>query len=81
MKHDLVGVILSISGISFTPVVADGVGKNRSISVESTRRDGPTDRWITLESVLGHSIPEMKCAIRPSCAECAVLGVEGNGVN
>lgn len=80
MQHNLIRILRCIAGIAFTPIITHGVRKDGPISVERACGNGPANRWIALESVLGDSVPEVKGAIGACRAESAVLGVERDGI-
>ena len=78
MKHYFVGGLLSIGGISLTPVIAYGVGEDGSGAVESGARDRSADGRISLQSMLRVFVPEVECAVAPCRAESPVNRVERN---
>lgn len=80
MQHDFIHRLRCIDRVPFTPVIADGVGKNVTGMVEGRRRDGAPDLRVALEAVLGVLVPEMEGAVTAGGAESAVHGMEGNGV-
>lgn len=49
--------------------------------VEVGAADATTDLGVALQTVLGVLVPEVECAVATGCAEGAVDGVEGNGVD
>lgn len=67
MKHDLCILTWLVLLKSLAPVVAAGVGEDGTLSVECCSCDGLTCAWITLESMLGQSVPEVECAVATSC--------------
>lgn len=81
MHHDLVRILRSVGCISFTPVVADRIGKDLPTSIKGCSRDSAASSWISLKSMLGNSIPKVKSAVRTGSAKGAVLRVEGDGVD
>lgn len=80
MQHDFIHCLRCIDRVPFTPIIADGVGKNVTGVVERRRRDGAPDLRVALEAVLGVLVPEMEGAVTAGGAESAVHGMEGNGV-
>lgn len=75
MKHDfcvLSGLVLLES---LAPVIATSVCEDGSLSIKCCGGDGLTRAWVTLESMLSQSIPEVECAVAAGCGECAVLWV------
>lgn len=81
MKHDLVWCLRGVCGVPLTPVVADGVRKNISVSVERSARDGSAHRRVSLQTVLGVLVPEVEGAVATRRAERTVDRVEGDGVD
>jgi hypothetical protein len=75
------GVLWGVVAVAFAPVVAHGVGEDVTVAAEGGGGDGATDFGVALETVLGVFVPEVKCAIWTCRAECAVDGVEGDGVD
>ena len=67
--------------ISLTPVVADSVGEDVTLTAEGGGRNGSTDDRIAFQTMLGVFIPEVKGAIRPGRAEGAMNGMETDGVD
>ena len=80
MKFDLSGILGCVAAVAFTPVVADGVGKDVSVFGEARGDDAAADFWVTLEAMLCVFVPEVEGAVGAGGAEGAVLGVEGDGV-
>ena len=81
MQHNLIHPLRRIDGISFTPIVADCICKNITVSVKRCARDCASDLWIPLQSMLGVFIPKMEGSVTASGAEGAVYGVEADGVD
>lgn len=81
VHHDLVRVLGRVCRVALAPVIADGVGEDGAILVEVCGRDGAPDLWVSLESVLGDSVPEVVRSIGASGAKGAVLGMEGNSIH
>ena len=81
MQHDLVGRLRRVEAVSFTPIVAHGVGENVACSVKVSGTDGPADFGITLQTVFGIFVPEMEGAVGAGGAEGAVDGMEVDGVD
>lgn len=84
VEHDLVRVVLIVSHVALAPVVADGVRKDGAPGVERRRRDAASDRWVSLEPMLGVLVPEVERAVATGSGESAMLRVEGyvvDGVN
>lgn len=70
-----------VACITLTPIVTNGIGKNVSGVVEGCSGDGSPNGWVTLQSMLGNSVPEMERAVGASSAEGAVDGVERYRIN
>lgn len=81
MQHDLGRVRGAVALVSLAPVVADGVGKDRSRLVECCRRDAATNVWIPLKPMLCIFVPEVESPITTGGAECAMLGVKRDVVD
>ena len=81
MQHDLDRIIRRIMRIALAPIITDRVRKNIPIAIERRRRDGPSNLWISFQSVLRVLVPEMEGAIAARRAECAVNRMEGNRVD
>jgi hypothetical protein len=81
VQLELDGVLGVISAVALAPVVADGVGEDVAVAREGCRCDAAADFGIALEAVLGVFVPEVEGAVGAGCAEGAVLGVEGDGVD
>ena len=81
MQHDLVSSLLSVGGVAFAPVVADGVSEDVSSAVEAGSRDRTTNSRVTLETVLGVLVPEVESAVGASGAEGTVDRVESDRVD
>lgn len=63
VQHDLVRVVCSVRGITFTPVIADGVSEDGTVFVEGAGGNGAADGGVALEPVLGNSVPEVEGAV------------------
>ena len=70
----------SVPAEALTPVIADRVRKDIAVPRESSCCDRASDLGVTFETVFGVLVPKMECAVAAGGAECAVLGVEGDGV-
>jgi hypothetical protein len=81
VQHNLVGILRGVACISLAPVVADSVSKAVSSVIKGCCRNSATSRWVSLKSVLCDTIPEVKCAVRTSCAKGSMDGVERDGVD
>ena len=81
MQHNLVHRLWRIGRISLAPIVADRIGKDSSIPVESRRADSASDLRISFKTMLGIFVPEVECAVATGCAEGTVYWVEGDGVD
>lgn len=77
----MVGIVWGVGCVALAPIITDSIGENAAILVESCCRDSTADRWVSLESVLGDSVPEVESAVRTSRAESSILGVERNGID
>ena len=62
--------------IPFTPIIAHRVRKDIPRTIKGCARNCAPGLWITLQSVLGIFIPEVKGPVRASGAEGAVYWVE-----
>lgn len=76
VKHDLILSVLSIGRVTFTPVIADSVGKDTTVPAESRAGDGPSNSRVTLEAVFGVLVPEVEGTVASSSAEGAMDGME-----
>jgi len=81
MHHYFVWVLWSVSCIAFAPVIADCISKDLPASVEGCCGNGAAGCWISFESVLGDSIPEVERAVRTCSTKSAVLRMKRDGVN
>jgi len=81
VQHDLVGVLGVVGSVSLVPIVRDGVREDGAVVVEVSAADASTNLRVTLQTVLGVLVPEVECAVATGCAEGAVDGVEGDGVD
>jgi hypothetical protein len=81
VQFELDGVLWRIPGEALAPVVADGVGEDVAVARKGRRRDAAADLRVALEAVLSVLVPEVERAVAASCAERAVLRVEGDGVD
>lgn len=80
MQHDFIRVGLRVMRVALTPIVTDGVGEDISQPAEGRGRDAATDLRITLQSMLGVLVPEVKGPVGPGRAECAVDRMEADRV-
>lgn len=81
MEHDLDRIVLIITLVALTPIVADRIREDVAGPVERRRHDTAADLRVALESVLGVFVPEVEVAVRAGGRESAVLRVEGDGVD
>ena len=81
VQHDLDGRLRVVRRVALAPVVADGVGEDGSVLVESGGRDAAAHVGVALEPVLRVLVPEVERAIGARGAEGAVDGVEGDVVD
>lgn len=81
MHHDLVWILWGVGSVAFAPVVTDSVGKDITVVIESCSWNGTSHGWVTLESMLSYSVPEVKCAIRSSSTESAMYWMERDGID
>ncbi len=81
MEHDLVRIIRSIVGITFAPIITDGICENITGAIETGRSNRPPHGRVTFQTMFRVFIPEMKRAVGARCRESAVDGVEGDGVD
>lgn len=75
MEHDLCVLSWLVLLISLTPVVAARIGENCSFVVEGCSSDWLTGTWISLQSVLGQSVPKVESSIATSCGKCTMFRV------
>lgn len=68
-------------GIALAPVVTDCIGEDGTCVVEVGGRDGTTNLRVALETVLGVLVQEMEGTVTARGAKCAVLWVEGDGID
>jgi hypothetical protein len=57
MQHDLVGVLRVVARMTLAPVVRNGIREDAAVPVECSSRNGSSNRWIALETVLGVLVP------------------------
>ena len=81
VQHDFVRVLRRVMCIALAPIITDGVCENGSGVVEGCCRNGTTDFRISLETMLGVFVPEVKSAVAARGTKGAMYGVEGNGVD
>lgn len=81
VQLELNWVLRCVSAEALAPVVADSIGEDVTVPRECGCCDRAADLGVALEAVLGVLIPEVEGTVRASCAECAVLGVERDGVH
>ena len=77
MQQNLVRMARGHSAMTLAPVVADRVGEDRARFIECRRGDAAAHIRITLETVLGVFVPEVKRPIATRCAKGTMLWVEG----
>lgn len=76
MQHHLKGIARCVLLVALAPVVADGIGENVARLAERRSRNAAPNFGISLETVLGVLVPEVKCAIRSGSAESSVDRME-----
>ena len=81
VEHDLVLAVGLVASEALAPVVAAGVGEDHAISVEVRAADRLSCFWITLQSMLGILVPEVKRSVATGCAECAKYRVKADRVD
>jgi hypothetical protein len=81
VQFELDWVLWRIPGEALAPVVAYGVGKDVAVPGEGGCSDAASNLGVALETVLGVFVPEVEGAVATSCAEGAVLRVEGDCVD
>lgn len=81
MKHDLVGVLWIIVGVTLAPVVADSVGENAARAVEVGCGYGAAHLRVALETMLRVLVPEVESSVATGSTECSMLRVEGDCVH
>ena len=81
MQHNLIHARRRMLRISLTPIITRRVRKDLSRPTERRRTDRLPNLRKTLESVFRILVPEVKRAVRPARAECAVYGMEGDGID
>lgn len=68
MQDNLGWVVPRVVRVSFTPIIADGIGEDAAVVVERSRSYGASGSK-PLQAVMGILVPETKCAVRTSSAE------------
>ena len=81
MQLDLDGILRCVPAEALAPVVADCVGEDVSVPREGSCCDGAANLGVTLETVLSVLVPEVESTVGAGGAECAMLRVEGDGVD
>jgi hypothetical protein len=74
-------ILRIVPRISLAPVVTHRIREDVAVAAERGRGDATADFGVALEAGLGVLVPEVECAVGAGGAECAVLGVEGDGVD
>jgi len=81
MEHHFVHVLGRIVLKTFTPIVADPVRENRTVSIEIGGRDGTTYGRIALEPMVCVFIPKMERPVGPGGAERPKDWMERYGID
>lgn len=76
MHHDLVRILLVVCIVSHAPIVANSIGEDLAIAIESRGRNGTWSLGVALEPVLRIFVPEVERTIGPGGAKGAMYGVE-----
>lgn len=81
MHHDFVWILLVVRIVSHTPIIANSIGKNLAVAIESCGRDGARSFGVPFQPVLRIFVPEVEGSIGPGSAEGAMYRVERDGVD
>ncbi len=68
-------------GITFTPIITDGISKDITRAIETGGGDRPPDGRVAFQTMFRVFIPEVKRAVGTRGGESAVDRVEGDGVD
>lgn len=68
MQDNLGWMVSRVVRVSFTPVIADGIGEDAAVVVERSRSYRASGGK-PLQPVMGILVPETKCAVCTSSAE------------
>ena len=63
MQHDFIRQTGRIHRIPFTPIIADGIGKDTSTFIEIRAADRSPDLRVPLEAMFGVLVPEVEGAV------------------
>ena len=81
MQHDFGRVLWRVFLKALAPIISTCVREDTALPIERRRRDGRACAWISLQSVLGVAVPEMKGPVTACRGESAVFGMEGDCIN
>jgi len=67
--------------VAFAPVVADGVGEDRAISIETSSGDCSTNRRKPFGSAFGIFVPIVEGSISAGGGESSMYRMKGDGID